>query len=174
MAGRRLSRSAKASLRSSAEGKQRKTAPLARSHVVHRDGATHASRVSLIWHTSPGARTWPVQCARLVHLKIGGRNNNQCFLAFADCFWRDGRNACLALFCRSLLPFSPCRQRFSPSRHPGFLLSVLHLYTLTVPPGRPSRSLPNGEKGVEMFASRLRGFFLFRSCSRFSNFTLPL
>jgi len=59
------------SLRSSAERKQRKTAPLARSHVVPRDGAAHASRESLIWHTSLGARTWPVQCARLVQLKIG-------------------------------------------------------------------------------------------------------
>ena len=173
LAGRRLSRSAKVSQRSGAERKQRKTAPTARSHVAPTDGATHASRESLIWHASRGARTWPVQCARLVLREIGGRNTNGRFLAcrlllagWAECAF--------GAFLPKLAP--ALSLPIFPSRDPGFLLSVLQLYTLTVSPRPPAPRAPcqMAKRGVEMFASRLRGFFLFRSCSHFSNLTMPL
>jgi len=77
-------------------------------------------------------------------------------------FWRVPAEVCS----RSFLADSGS----SPADIPAFCFQV---YNFTHSQFSP-RSLPNGKKVVEMFASRLRGFFCFKPCSRFSNLTLPI
>jgi hypothetical protein len=120
------------SLRSGAERKQRKTVR-SREIMSSPDGATHASRASLTWHNLLGARTWPVQDARLVHLENGGGNSNRRVLFLASAFGGAGAMRVLRFSAEVCVRSSIADSSSSPAEVPVFcfqLYSSTHTFTL--------------------------------------------